>query len=335
MMGGEIKLESRLGKGSTFHFTARLGIQPTRSSSASSPSRRSPRLEDLQNVEVLIVDDNSTNRKVFTGLLTRWGMRPVAVEGGQAALEALQNSKTAGRAFSLILLDREMQKMDGFAIAGRIREDPGWSQTPMMMLTSASRPGDSAHCAELRISSYLVKPVDPNELRRTVWNVLQSTSRPKEPGPAEATSHVSSRRFRILLAEDNPVNRKLALRLLEKRGYEVAIAQDGPEVLAELEKQDFDAVLLDAQVAGMSGCEAAQAIREREQFTGGHLAIVGMLAQPGAAEEQRALAAGMDACVAKPIRPHEFFATIEKLLRPDEGAASESRTPAEDLTSQR
>ena len=327
MMGGTMSVESQSGQGSTFHFTVRLPVRGALSPSTSLPCSEPLQPEQLRDLQALVVDDNLTNRKVLNGMLTRWGLKPTAVNGGRAALQALEAAKTAGHPFQLILLDGQMQEMDGFAVAERIRKNPGLVDTKVMMLTSAGRLGDTARCRELGISAYLVKPVRQGELLQSICSVLQQAPGNNATPFAQPFSQESRDQSRVLLAEDNAVNQKLAVRLLEKRGYIVSVAGDGRQVLATLEKEEFDVVLMDIQMPEMDGFEATAAIREREQFTGRHLPIVAMTAHSLAADERRCLAAGMDAYVSKPIRTSEFFATIEKVLgkRHDEIASDANR----------
>ena len=325
MMGGTISVESQPGQGSTFQFTVRLPVQGALSRSASLPSSELLQPEQLRDLQALVVDDNLTNRRVLNGMLTRWGLKPTAVDGGRAALQALEAAKTAGCPFPLILLDGQMQEMDGFSVAEQIRKDPGLVDTKVMMLTSAGRLGDAARCRELGISAYLVKPVRQGELLQSICSVLQQAPR-NSTGPfAQPFSRESRDQSRVLLAEDNAVNQKLAVRLLEKRGYIVSVAGDGRQALAALEKKEFDVVLMDIQMPEMDGFEATAAIRERERSTGRHIPIVAMTAHSLAADERRCLAAGMDAYVSKPIRTSEFFATIEKVLgKSHDGVASDA-----------
>jgi two-component system, sensor histidine kinase and response regulator len=309
MMGGEVWVESQPGQGSTFHFTLRLTVQDT-------PSLPSAPLqpEQLLNLHALIVDDNFTNRRVLSGMLTRWGMRPTAVEGGRAALQALEVARSTGHPFPLILLDGQMPGMDGFTLAERIKDDPELVSATIMMLTSAGQVGDAARCRELGISAYLVKPIRQRELLQAICNVLNLTTQEQAPLITRHSLREDRSRLRVLLVEDNAINQTLAVRLLEKRRYIVSVAGNGLQALVALEKENFDIVLMDIQMPEMDGFEATAAIREKERSTRGHIPIVAMTAHALVGDEQRCIAAGMDAYVSKPIRTSELFATIEALL---------------------
>ena len=310
MMDGRIWVESEIGKGSTFHFLVSLAVQQ---SPASRPSPLKP--AQLQNLHALIVDDNFTNRRVLLGMLSRWGMKPVAVDGGHAALQAIEIAKNAGHPFPLILLDSQMPDMDGFTLAEQIHKDPDLANATIMMLTSAGHLGDAARCRELGISAYLVKPIRQGELFDAICQLLDKTAQ-NQPAPL-VTRHSlreGNHRIRILLAEDNAVNQTLAVRLLEKRGYSVTVAPDGQAAIQAFQTGGFELVLMDIQMPGTDGFEATAAIREIEKSTGGHIPIVAMTAHALVGDQERCLASGMDGYVSKPIRTSELFAVIEKML---------------------
>ena len=310
MMGGRIWVESQAGAGSTFHFTARLGVQ------AIVPEPATPlHPAQLRDLPVLIVDDNFTNRRVLTEMLSRWGMQTVAVEGGEAALLALQAAKNEDRPFALILLDGHMPEIDGFTLAQQIQSHPDLVRTTIMMLTSADQLGDATRCRKLGISAYLVKPVRQSELLDMICRSLQRL--PHERVRALRTQNAPRGVMgqpKVLVAEDNLVNQILARRLLEKCGYSVSVAGDGRAALAALDNETFDIVFMDVQMPDMDGFEATAAIRRQEQATGAHVPIVAMTAHALKGDQDRCLAAGMDAYVSKPIRQEELYATIESIL---------------------
>jgi two-component system, sensor histidine kinase and response regulator len=326
MMHGRIWLESQFGSGSTFHFTVQLQVgQGSSQQAAISP-------DGLRDLEVLVVDDNATNRRVLVGMLTRWGMKPVTADGAAAALRLLELAKSGVHPFPLILLDCQMPEMDGFTLAERIRDDPAFRVAPIILLTSGGTLGDAAKCRDRGINAYLVKPIRQEELLQAICQVLQKT--PVQNADTLVTRHslreARSRR-RILLAEDNAVNRILAIRLLERRGYVVTVAVNGREAVAALEKEAFDAVLMDVQMPEMDGFQATAAIRAREQETRGHVPIVAMTAHALKEDEARCLSAGMDAYVSKPVRANELFATLEGVLHESRGEESGSVPAVEAL----
>ncbi len=308
LMEGRIWVESEVGKGSVFHFTASLGIQENAS------SRPALQPEQLRDLHALLVDDNSTNRRVLHGMLTRWGMRPTAVDGGRTALQALEIAKSTGHPFPLILLDGHMPEMDGFALAELIHKDPSLVGATIMMLTSAGHLGDAARCRELGISAYLVKPIRQTELLDAICQVLNKAEQARVvPLVTRHTLREAKNRLHVLLAEDNAINRTLATRLLEKRGYAVSVVGNGREAAEAFEREHFDAVLMDIQMPEMDGFEATAAIRAREKSTGGHIPIIALTANALKGDQERCLSAGMDGYVSKPIRTSELFETIEKL----------------------
>jgi signal transduction histidine kinase/CheY-like chemotaxis protein len=311
MMSGKIWLESSEAGGSTFYFT--VFLQPP---TQDAPPRRPPRqLEELKGLNVLVVDDNSTNRRVLTGLLARWGMNFTAVEDANAALAALAQAQVEGRSFRLILLDGHMPKIDGFALAEQIQKQSQPMHAVVMMLTSAGHLGDGARCRALGISAYLVKPIRQRELLNAICQVLGAGSHaPDLPLVTRHTLHEEKPSFRILSAEDNAVNQVLAVRLLEKRGYSVVVAANGRAAVEALGKENFHLVLMDIQMPGMDGFEATAAIREAEKLTGKRIPIVAMTAHALKGDQDRCMAAGMDGYVSKPIRSADLFAAMEPLL---------------------
>jgi two-component system sensor histidine kinase/response regulator len=311
MMGGRVWLESEPGQGSTFHFTVQLAVQDRASAR---PIPLQP--DQLRDLHALIVDDNFTNRRVLHGMLTRWGMRPTSVEGGRAALQALEIAKSTGHPFPLILLDGQMPDMDGFALAEQIQKNPGLLAVTIMMLTSAGHLGDAARCRALGISAYLVKPIRQTELLDGICQVLNKVSTAKSmPLVTRHTLRENNHRSRVMLVEDNAVNQTLAVRLLEKRGYSVLVANNGAEAIKAFENNQFDVVLMDIQMPVMDGFEATAAIRAKEKLTGGHIPIIAMTAHALKGDQERCVAAGMDAYVSKPIRTSELFSTIESMLQ--------------------
>ncbi len=308
LMGGRIWVESEEGQGSTFHVTARFGL----SGAAGPPPARPARLHGLP---VLIVDDNATNRRILEEVLANWGMRPLAVDGGAAALAVLGAAAAAGEPYPLILLDGHMPEMDGFTLAARIRADAALSGAVVLMLTSAGRPDDVEQCRRLGVRAYLTKPVRQSELLDAILSTLGGTQPPPDVAAArESVAAPDWRPLRILAAEDNPINQKLATHLLKKRGHSIVIAATGREAVAALEKQPFDVVLMDVQMPDVDGLEATAAIRRREEGTGRRVPIIAMTAHAMKGDRERCLEAGMDGYVSKPVQAQELFGAIAALV---------------------
>jgi signal transduction histidine kinase/CheY-like chemotaxis protein len=241
MMGGKIWVESEPGRGSEFHFTVRLGVVDAKEINVVTVAP--PEL--LRGVKVLVVDDNPTNRRILEGMLGRWEMKPTLVEGGEEALAELSAAREAGEPYALILTDMHMPGMDGFALVERIRQRPELSTATIMMLTSAGHRRDAARCQDLGVSAYLLKPIRQSELREAIALVFRA--REQEGVPLITRFSLQDGRepaafLRVLVAEDNLVNQRLAVRLLEKRGHRVEVAVNGREALQALEKERFDLV---------------------------------------------------------------------------------------------
>jgi PAS domain S-box-containing protein len=309
MMDGKIWVESTLGEGSTFHFTARLGL--TKATAAESTPTEAASLRDLA---VLVVDDNSTNRKILDAMLKHWLMRPEMASNGEEGIAVLERAASAGTPFPLVLLDAQMPGMDGFALAERIKQNPQLAGATIMMLTSAGQRGDAARCRELGIAVYLIKPIRQSELLEAILAAL-GKSRGKERATVitRHTLREDRRKLQILLAEDNVVNQQLAVRLLEKRGHIVTVASNGNEALALLKRSRFDLVLMDVQMPKMNGFQATAAIRKEEESTGKHLPVIAMTAHAMKGDRERCLDAGMDGYIAKPIHFEDLADALENL----------------------
>ncbi|MGI9168537.1 MAG: response regulator [Pyrinomonadaceae bacterium] len=275
-MGGKIWVESESGKGSTFHFTANVRSQPDQA--PKDIARGLPAIEDLR---VLVVDDNATNRLILKETLLSWRMKPTLVASGREALESMLSAQQAGRPYGLVLLDCHMPDLDGFGVAQEIKRHRELRNASIMMLTSGEQSSDVARCKELGIAAHLIKPIGQSELFNTILRVLGSSTTPAETTseprtPLAEIAPVQGRRLDILVAEDNTINQKLALRLLEKHGHRVVVAGNGIEAIVLWERMTFDLVLMDVQMPGMGGLEATANIRARELKTGQHIPIVAM-----------------------------------------------------------
>src|ERR1700676_2013801 len=310
MMGGRMWVESEVGRGSEFHFTARLGT-----SEKTIEVGTIALAEILRGVKVLIADDNRTNRRILEGMLKRWEMNPTSVEEGEMALVALSSALEERAPYKLILTDMHMPKMDGFGLIERIRQRPELSPAVIMMLTSAGHPGDAARCQELGVAAYLLKPIRQSELREAIARVLGAKEQ-KGAIPLVTRNSLQDARdpLRVLLVEDNAVNRLLATRLLEKRGHRVVMAANGREALDALENESYDLVFMDVQMPDIDGIEVTLAIRQREKLNGNHQPVIALTAHAMKGDQERCLNAGMDGYLSKPIRPQELDEILEKYV---------------------
>jgi signal transduction histidine kinase/CheY-like chemotaxis protein len=313
LMGGRIRVESEVGKGSTFHFTARFGTVRVPVSAGPSDT------VDLRNVTALIVDDNATNRRLLEVMLRNWGLMPVVASSVPEALATLRAAHHTGKSVRLVLADVQMPDADGFALAEAIKAEAGIADAAVVMLTSGGHPGDAARCREIGVAAYLTKPIRSKDLRTAILLALGGSSVERDR-PVLVTRHSlreSRPTARILLVEDNNVNRLVATRMLEKRGYTVVPAGNGKEALAILgdpSTAGFGCVLMDVQMPEMDGFECTAIIRQREQHTGVHLPIIAMTAHAMKGDETRCLAVGMDGYLSKPIQPDDFFDVIDRHL---------------------
>ena len=307
LMGGRISVESKPGVGSTFQFTAVLGTQHI--------VRPAPACDvDLRDLRVLVVDDNRTNCLILEEAVAGWQMKPTTVNNGLSALEALRQAVTQGQPFNLVLLDAVMPEMDGFEVARRYRTEPCLAGATIMMLSSADRDSDAVRCGELGIARYLRKPIATAELQEAIKTALGH-----RPLPASRQASISSsltmgpaRKLTILLAEDNVVNQRVAVGMLERRGHIVSVADNGEDALAALAVQRFDIVLMDVQMPKLDGIQATAAIRQTELGSGRHIPIVAMTAHAMKGDRERCLAAGMDDYLAKPINANSLRDMIER-----------------------
>ncbi|MBN2312447.1 MAG: response regulator [Sedimentisphaerales bacterium] len=306
LMKGRMWVESEVGMGSTFHFIATFSRQPEIS------ARLLPELKTLYDLHVLIVDDNRTNRLILEEMLSNWRMKPTAVDSGPAALAEMERAAKANEPFHLVLLDGLMPEMDGFTLAEQIRQTPGLSETTLIMLSSAGNLEDSRLCRDLGIDYCLIKPVKQSELLDSIVSALSvATADEIKPPVAVEESPASASHLHILLAEDGLVNQKVAVNLLEQQGHKVTVANNGREVLTAVEREFFDAILMDVQMPEMDGFEATSIIREREKKSGTHLPIIAMTAHAMKGDRERCLEAGMDGYIAKPIRAKDLYETID------------------------
>lgn len=322
LMSGRLWLESEVGLGSTFHFTAQF--QKSRDYGTNLQAD----VSELAELPVLIVDDNATNRAMLENTLTQWKMRTTAVGNGVSAVTAMKRAAAQGQPFALILLDAFMPDQDGFAVAEQINKDPELNGVTIMMLTSSDRNGEAARCRDLGIACYLRKPISQAELLDAIRTALGTSKRtlPEVCAPPEV-AQPPQHSLRILLAEDNPINQKLMIKALQKRGYTVFLASDGIEALEILKRETVDLALMDVQMPRMDGLAATAAIRawEREQGSGKRLPIVAVTAHAMAGDRELCLAAGMDDYLSKPLRTDELVTLINRLLLGEPASADEAQ----------
>jgi two-component system sensor histidine kinase/response regulator len=308
LMKGRIWVESQVGKGSTFHFIAPFSLQKKGLiEQASEPAT-------LYGLRVLVVDDNKTNRLILEEMLNNWRMKPTTVDSGRKALAELEKAANTRDPYYLAVLDGMMPQMDGFMLAEKIKQNPDLSQIKLIILSSAGRLESKDRCRQLGIDYCLMKPVKQSELLDSIVTLLSVATADK--APLEATLEAipdSVTSLHILLAEDGLVNQKVAVNLLEQRGHKVTIANNGQEVIALFDSEQFDVVLMDVQMPAMDGFEATAIIREKEKNSGAHIPIVAMTAHAMKGDRERCLQAGMDGYIAKPIRAKDLYETVEAI----------------------
>ena len=303
-MGGRICVESEAGLGSTFRFTVRLGV-------GSVPSQPIPSESSaMRGLPVLVVDDNSGNRKATEDQLRLWGMTPSSVKSTGAALIALHDAVAVGVPFPLIIVNGQLSDSGGFALVERVKQDASLTASRVVLLAPGESPGSAEHFQKLGVHACLSKSFRQSELKEAILRVLDRPVPVEIPGNSSAVPRVENSGCQLLLVEDNIVNQRLAQRVLEKRGYSVTVAIDGRRALELLVHRDFHLILMDLQMPELDGFATTAAIRDGEEKTGKHVPIIAMTANAMKGDREKCLASGMDGYISKPIQVLELFKVL-------------------------
>jgi signal transduction histidine kinase/CheY-like chemotaxis protein len=313
LMGGAIGVESTPGQGSTFSFSVRLPVADAGTTVVAMPT--APVADAVSGRRALVVDDNDTNRRILAEVLGGWNIEVVTASDGDTALRHVDDAHQQGRRFDVLLVDVHMPGMDGFTLVGELQARYGIAGTAILMLTSDRRPGDSARCRALGVAHHLIKPIQHHELRRALHALIDEREGRSTPTPSVradvAPAPTALPRLRVLVAEDNAVNQRLATAMFSRLGHEAVIANDGAEAVAAVAQGRFDVVFMDVQMPTLSGFDATVAIRAAERGTNVRVPIVAMTAHAMAGDRERCLDAGMDDYVTKPVS----LAAIDGALR--------------------
>jgi CheY-like chemotaxis protein len=311
MMGGQIGMESVEGKGSIFWFTAVLEKQSPNAQVAEEPTA------DIRGKRILVVDDNATNRQLLAAILSSWGCRHEEAADAETALHSLHAAAREGDPFRMALVDMRMPGMNGQALGEAIKTDPALRQTILIMMTSLGERGDAKRLENIGFSAYLTKPIKQSQLHDCLATVLDGDeNRPAQTQRRIVTRHSISdarrRQVRILVAEDNPTNQKVALKTLEKLGYRADAVPNGREAVTALQQVAYDLVLMDCQMPEMDGYAATRAIRSADSAVSNpNVPIIAMTAHAMEGDRERCLEAGMNDYVAKPVDPQALAEAVE------------------------
>ena len=328
MMGGVFWVESEIGVGTTFHFTAEFGVVE---SDLDADQFVVPAV--LSDSRILVVDDNATSRQILENIMAGWNVYPGLSDGAQNAMRELERAYAEGKPYNLVITDSNMPEIDGFGLIKWIRDNSEISQAKAIILTSHVRQGDAALRRELDISAHVVKPIRQSELldaMLTSFSEMQSANESSQFGATSAdVQEVAA--MNILLAEDNALNQRLAVRLLERSGHHVDIAENGEQAVQANNRGMYDLILMDVQMPEMDGLEATRAIRESErQSSGPHVPIVAMTANAMPGDREQCIAAGMDDYISKPIDPDHLASAIGRIA--EWGRIDQSHQTSEEET---
>ncbi len=313
LMSGEIWMESTVEAGSVFHFTAKLEV---------AQSRQEPSIPhmDLSGIPVLIIDDNDTNRRILVKTVERWGMAPGTADSGSAGLAKIEDAAASGRPFQLVLLDEEMPEMGGLEMIERVRGMSHLRGVTILMLTSSDQTSSAARCRELGVETYLVKPVKPAELLSMIQKALGAALPERKATPKSIPAAGYS--LSILVAEDNVVNQRLIVAILQKMGHRPVLAVNGFEAIAKASETAFDLIMMDIQMPGMDGFEATRRLRSQQQITGVRTSIIAMTAYAMSGDRELCMNAGMDDYVSKPVTLESIAGVLARYH-----ASASSNTP--------
>ncbi len=334
MMGGRVWLESEVDVGTTFHFIVHLA------KATDQTPRRPAELSRLEDMRVLVVDDNATNRRILKEMLLQWKLRAELACDGQRALSALRSAEQQDDPFRLILLDYHMPEVDGLQFAEQLAKSPGRSHAKIVMLSSTSSGLAPAKLQRLGIARFMTKPVIASELLDIVLEVMGITEADDGTGETNELTATGPAR-KVLLAEDGVINQRVAMGFLKKWGHEVVLACNGREAVEAAKRDVFDLILMDIQMPEMNGLEATAAIRALESESGRRQRIIAMTANAMKGDRERFLAAGMDDYIAKPFDPIELQRVVTlapAVVRsrpntdPNTAQSSENGTPEQHLS---
>jgi signal transduction histidine kinase/DNA-binding response OmpR family regulator len=304
LMGGTIGLESMPGEGTTITFDAYFDLAPEFRAAPPVPS-----VEDLQGMPILIVDDNATNRRILSALTAQWKMKPQACDSGESGLAELSRAASEGSPYRVLLLDEQMPGMDGMEVLEHVRRNPALQSVVIMMLSSSDQVKSAARCRQMGVETYLTKPVSSSDLLGSICLAIGLHTPASTVVSPVAGISASSQSLRILLAEDNLVNQKVAMGMLAKMGHRITLATNGLEAVEQWRQSEFDLILMDVQMPEMNGLLATRQIR-REEALGIHVPIVAMTASAMSEDRDRCLAAGMDDFISKPVS----YQVIEEMI---------------------